>query len=244
MYLSDVLVGIARRWYVVVVGLLATGALCWGAILVVPVQYVATSSLLILPPASTVGTGGNPYLALGGLQSAADVLARALTDSTVTERIAPQSGKASYTVVSDHSTSGPILDIEVTDVTGGGAISKLGAVLGEAPAILHKLQTDVGAPSTTMMTVATITKDAVAQSQNKSQLRAVILAGVVGLAVTFFGANLLDAFLLRRAARRSGQTASDIVALTQESPDLLPDQPSAGRDARIQAEPARASRGD
>ena len=198
MYISDLLRGLGRRWYFLVLGLLATAALCVGAMRFVPVDYVAKSSVLLLPSTSTIGTGGNPYLALGGLQVAADVLARAMTDDTITTQIAPKGGTAEYTVERDTTTSGPMLIVMATDVTNDGAVATLDAALAQAPKLLSQLQSSVGAPSNTLIGLGTITHDTVAEPMIKSQLRAVILAGVVGVALTVFGTNLLDALLIRR----------------------------------------------
>ena len=218
MYLSDLLRGLGRRWYVVVLGLLATAALCVGAMRLVPVDYVAQSSVLLLPSSSTIGTGGNPYLALGGLQGAADVLARAMTDDTISTQIAPQGGTAEYTVERDTTTSGPMLIVMATDVTNDGAVATLDAALAQAPKLLSQLQSSVGAPSNTLIGLGTITQDTVAQPEIKSQLRAVILAGVVGLALTVFGTNLLDALLIRRRGPRRSTAA--LGATSDPEPDV------------------------
>ncbi|MGV8978124.1 MAG: hypothetical protein ACOH17_08780 [Cellulomonas sp.] len=208
MYLSDLVKGLSRRWYLVVLGLLATAALCVGAVRLVPVDYVAQSSVLLLPSSSTVGTGGNPYLALGGLQGAADVLARAMTDDTISTQIAPPGSTAKYTVERDTTTNGPMLIIMATDVTNAGAVATLDAALTRAPKVLSQLQSSVGAPSNTLIELGTITQDTVALPEIKSQLRAVILAGVVGLALTVFGTNVLDALLIRRRGNRRSTPTS------------------------------------
>lgn len=215
MYLSDFLRGLGRRWYFVILGLLATAALCVGAMRLVPVDYVAQSSMLLLPSSSTVGTGGNPYLALGGLQGAADVLARAMTDDTISTHIAPQGGKAKYTVTRDTTTNGPMLIIMATDVTSDGAVSTLNATLAQAPNVLRQLQSSVGAPSNTLIGLGTITQDTIAQPEIKSQLRAVILAGVVGLTLTVFGTNLLDALVIRR--KREPRTSEAVSATRSDA---------------------------
>ena len=208
MHLSDLLKGLGRRWYVVALGLLATAALCFGAMRLVPVDYVAQSSVLLLPSSTTIGTGGNPYLALGGLQGVADVLARAMTDDAISAQIAPQGGTAKYTVERDATTNGPMLIIVATDVTRAGALATLDATLAQAPKVLSQLQKSVGAPSDALIGLGTITQDTIAQPVIKSQLRAVILSGVVGLALTVFSANLLDALLIRRRGTRRSAAAS------------------------------------
>ncbi|NMM31888.1 MAG: hypothetical protein HHJ10_12840, partial [Cellulomonas sp.] len=224
MYLSDLLRGLGRRWYFVVLGLLATAALSVGAMRLVPVDYVAQSSVLLLPSSSTVGTGGNPYLALGGLQGAADVLARAMTDDTISTHIAPQGSKVKYTVTRDTTTNGPMLIIMATDVTSDGALSTLNATLAQAPNVLRQLQSSVGAPSNTLIGLGTITQDTIAQPEIKSQLRAVILAGVVGLALTVFGTNLLDALVIRR--KREPRTSEAVsTARSDAEPSAEPMAP-------------------
>jgi hypothetical protein len=212
MYLSDLAKGLGRRWYFVVLGLLATAALCVGAMRLVPVDYIAKSSVLLLPSSSTIGTGGNPYLALGGLQVAADVLARAMTDDTITNQIAPQGGTAKYTVERDTTTSGPMLIVTATDVTNDGAVATLDAALAQAPKLLSRLQSSVGAPSDTLIGLGAITQDTIAEPVIKSQLRAVILAGVGGLALTVFGTNLLDALLIRRRGARQSTAARGVTS--------------------------------
>jgi len=233
MYLSELLRSLGRRWYIVVVGLLATVGLSYTATTAVPAEYVATSSMLLLPPANTVGAGGNPYLALGGLQAAADVLSRALTDQAISERIAPISGTATYIVQSDHTTSGPIMYIEVTDHSADGAVSTLGKIIDEAPGILKQLQTDVGAPTASFMSVETITRDTIPTPDTKSQMRAVILVAVVGLVGTIFGTSLINSLLVRRAASRQARRADRRTATRGAS---------AERAALARARPATSSR--
>ena len=233
MYLSDLLAGLGRRWYVLALGLIATAALCVGATILVPVDHVAKSSVLLLPPKSTVGTGGNPYLALGGLQAAADVLARAMTDGATVKEIAPLTGTASYTVQPDATTHGPMLVIEATDVSGAGAVATLDAILRRAPVVLHDLQSGVGAPTDSLIGLYPITHDVVADTVSKSQIRAVILAGVVGAALTLFGTTLLDAFLLRRGGGRRGRrtlASSSVTKPAAARPDDLADGLASDRD--------------
>jgi len=241
VYLSDLLRSLGRRWYVVLIGLLATGVLSVGALRLVPVQHVATSSLLLLPPTNTVGAGGNPYLALGGLQAAADVLSRALGDDTVSERIAPVGGPATYTVASDHTTSGPILYIEVTDSTDAGAVATLGEVIDAAPGILRKLQSDVGAPTESLMSVETITRDTISTPQNKSQQRAVILVAVVGLAGTVLGTNLLNSLLVRRSTRAAQRRSSSRAPGTRGAVPALVPEPTTAADDSPSLEPSAPS---
>jgi hypothetical protein len=204
--LSDLLIGLRRRWYAVVVGLAITAGLCVGAVKVTPAEYVAQSSVLLLPPASTVGTGGNPYLALGGLQGAADVLARAMSGEAMSSEVTPSNSTATYTFEPDATTNGPMLVIETRDVTDAGALAVLNDLLTRAPDVLKDLQVQVGAPGDSLIRLGTVTRDTAPLTERKAQIRSLIIALVVGIAILLFGTNLLDGYLLRRRARKGEKT--------------------------------------
>lgn len=210
MYLKDLLDALRRRWYVIVIGLLATVGLVSFAATLAPVEYVAKSSVLLLPPQNTVGAGGNPYLALGGLQAAADVLARAMTDTATVAELAPPQGTASYTVEPDATTNSPMLVIKSTDASPAGSLKTLSAVLVRAPAVLRGLQKEVGAPADALINLSTITHDTIAQADYKNEIRLMVVAAALGLAVSFFGASLLDGFLIRRASSRADPRELDV----------------------------------
>ena len=200
--LSDLLAGLRRRWYAAVFGLLLTVGFALAALHLVPVQYEANSAVLLVPPTSTVGAGGNPYLALGGLQGAADVVARAMTGEAISDEIAPPGGPASYTFEVDATSSAPMLVIKTQDKTAAGALGTLSRLLAKAPQVLLKLQAEVGAPTKSLISVGPITQDTVPTVNRKSQTRAVVVAGVLGIALLLFGTNLLDGFLVRRSVSR------------------------------------------
>ena len=208
MYLPDLLVGLRRRWWAVVLGLLATGLLVAAAAQSVPVQRVSNASVLVLPPNSTVGTGGNPYLALGGLAPAADVLATSLNNGTLHESLAPAAGTSTFVVSRDFNSSGPMLLVEVTDPDPATSLALLDKVLAQMPATFTDLQSRVNVPNDSRLTLSVITRDDVAQASAKSQVRAILMAGVAGLTATVFGVKLLDAALIRRRDRRAEAAAA------------------------------------
>ena len=207
VYLSDLLAGLRRRWYAVLIGLAITGALLFGALKVTPVEYVAQSSILLIPPTKVEVTGGNPYLSLGGIQGAADVLARAMSGEEVSEEVAPSTGTATYTFQPDATTNAPMLVIEARDVSPEGAVATLGSLLIKAPQVLQELQVQVDAPATFQIQISVVTEDESATPDRKSLIRSAIVAVVAGIAITLFGTNLLDGYLLRRRARREGPEA-------------------------------------
>ena len=208
MYLHDLQAGLRRRWWCVLVGLLATAGLCYLALTFVPAEYEAKASVLLLPPRSTVGSEGNPYLVMGGLQPAADVLARALNDGQIHESLASPHGPADFVVERDAASSGPVLVVDVTGTDGVAAITMLDSVLAAMPDVLSNLQLDVSAPTDSLITLATVASDAEPVPSTKTQVRAVIVAGVGGLAATVFGTYMLDGLLVRRRQHRDERRAA------------------------------------
>lgn len=199
MQFSDLLAVIRRRWLVVLLGVLLTALLGVGATRLVPVEFEAKSSILVIPPTSTPNTGGNPYLALGGLQVAADVLARAMSDPSTVEEVVPAGSGAEYVVEPDASTSGPMLVITTTDVTAAGALDLLGRVVDLAPTKLSDLQTSVDAPPVTLLEVAVITQDTEAVPQYKALLRAMLVVVGAGLGLTAILTVAIDSLRRRRS---------------------------------------------
>lgn len=199
MSLSELLAGLRRRWYAAVAGLLLTIGFCLAALSLVSAQYEANSTVLLTPPTTTVGAGGNPYLALGGLQGAADVVARAMSGAAVNDEVTPEGSSAAYTFEVDATSSAPMLVIQAKDSSAAGAIATLDKLLAKTPQVLSALQTQVGAPARSLITVGPITEDKIPSVNRKSQTRAVVLAGVVGLAILLFGTNLLDGYLVKRS---------------------------------------------
>src|SRR5665647_3312257 len=208
MYLADLLPSLRRRWWAVSLGLLATLGLGYMALTLVPIEYVARSSMLLLPPESTLETTSNPYLGLGGLQPAADVLSRALNDGAVHEALAPRDGTATFTVDRDTTSSGPLVLVEVTDVSSTGAAATLDAVVAEMHLTLKKLQEEVGVPEIELIDVVDVARDMTPEPDNKTQIRAILVAVALGLGGTLFGTDLLDGWLVRRRqGRMEGQAA-------------------------------------
>ncbi|HST64959.1 MAG TPA: hypothetical protein VLM05_07200 [Mycobacteriales bacterium] len=192
-----------RRWYVVILGLLATGVLCFLAVQVVPVKYQATSAVVLLPPeTATTQQGGNPYLALGGLDTVSGVVAKAMADRNVQLGIRDAGGTGSYTLVPDLAAGGPVLLITVEDTTPGGALATLDVIAKQLPRTLASLQTSTGVRESSLIRSKPITRDDVAQPVRKSQIRALFAAAAAGLAGTVLAASVLDGFLGRRSDER------------------------------------------
>lgn len=202
MLLSDWRV-LVRRWYLVVVGLLVTVGLCFGAAALVPTQYAVASTVLLLPPATEAEDGRpvNPYLSLGGLEGIADVLSAALGDVSLEREVADAGLDATYQLGRDPAAAGPVLVMEVSSPRAGDALATQELILQRLPEKLAEIQESVGVAVATRVTSTVVTRGAEPEPVYRSQLRAVLVAAVGGLAVTYLGVVLLDRLV--RARRRS-----------------------------------------
>jgi hypothetical protein len=201
-----------RRWYATLAGVAITAALVVAAMSMVPVQYSATSYVLIVPPKpSSQQQGQNTLLALGGLQPTADVLARSMTDPPVAKALASQGVSPNYTVTRDLTTAGPILIVTSQESTSEQALNSDKRLTAQISSNLRTLQDSVNVPANARATTVTLSPAARANPVIKKQLRVVLVAVAVGLLVTILGVSLLDG-LLRRRQRRPSEADSDIAS--------------------------------
>src|SRR5215218_5986643 len=115
----DVLAGLRRRWVVVLCGILATAALCGIVVSRVAPALEMSSSVVLVPGRATIVEGGNPFLYLGGLSQARDVLVRVLAADEMHEWAAGKGGDVVF--AADVTTSSPVMTITVTGSTAAGA---------------------------------------------------------------------------------------------------------------------------
>jgi hypothetical protein len=207
MYLSELAGGLRRRWWAVVIGLLGTAAITSVAFTLVPAEQQAHASLLILPPARTVGETGNPYLGLGGLEPGADMLAAAMNSGPVHESLAPSHGSATFEVARDTDSSGPMLLVTVNDDDPERALALLDSVIKTMPHVLAQLQEQVNVRTSNRLTLTEVTRDTQAEPSGRKLLRATLVAVVGGLALTVFGTNMLDGLLIRRSVKKTTSLA-------------------------------------
>lgn len=201
MEFSEILAQLRRRWWLVLLGLLATGAMAYGTTLAVAVQYTAQSSLVLIPPQTTTDAPANPFLGIGGLNPAADVLVRALNSGTFHDQHAPAGGSSKYTVARDTDASGPLLVVDASAATPQAAMDLLDAVVREAPVRLAQLQADVGVQDSLAIRITEVARVAAPTRDTKSQTRAMVAVAVVGLAGTVLVVRIVDTLLGRRARR-------------------------------------------
>ncbi len=187
-----------RRWYAVVLGLAATLGLSALAAYMVPVSYQASAQILLLPPKSVVGTDGNPYLNLGGLNSPGDILARLMMDGGTRQTLASDGVTADYTVSLDPAAYGPVLIISVAGPEASSTITSLRALVQQTPRLLTSMQSSQSVTASALITSTVLSEDQAAATARKSQIRALLVAFAGGLTMTWLGTALLDSLLRRR----------------------------------------------
>lgn len=210
----DVIRALARRWYVLVTGLLLSAGLAWGAYVVTPPTYTAAGLILLLPSKASVGPGGNPFLALSNLDQPAGILVAYFSGATAQADVKAKAPEAQYQVSINSSTRGPIVEVDVTDTTAKGALDTLGYITSQVPVTLSRLQRDVDAPADAVITSMPLTIDRKAKANFSGTTRMVIAAAIVGLLATGGAAFALDGLLMSRRLRRQAQEAAPTKART------------------------------
>jgi hypothetical protein len=198
----DVIRALGRRWYVLLVGLLLTAGLAYGAYSVTPPDYTARGLVLLLPSEASVGNGGNPFLSLSGLEQPASIVAAYFSSTTARDDISKQAPNAEFEVAIDDSTRGPVLAVAVTDKTPSETLATLNYITDQIPLQLRQLQQEVNAPTEAMITSMPLVIDDSVEANRAGTIRMVIAAAVLGLVITGIATFTLDGMLLSRRGRR------------------------------------------
>lgn len=201
----DVLRTFVRRWYIILVGLLLTGGLVYGALQASPPEYHARGLVLLLPSEVSVGKGGNPFLGLSGLEAPAGVLVASLSSAPERERVETRAPTVEYTIGIDSSTRGPVIAVDILSASREETMDTLAYLIDRIPAELTRLQQQVDVPENAMINSMQLTVDKRPAVNRGGTIRAVIAALVVGLVGTGSGAYAFEALMQRRQMRASGR---------------------------------------
>jgi hypothetical protein len=245
MYLHDLIRSLLRRWYLVLFGLLLTAGLAWAAFQTIPVTYESRASMVLLPPKISTEPDGNPYLYLGGLGQALDVLTRSLDADAERERLEDAHPEATYEAIADTTTSGPIMLITSTASTPAGARNLTAAVLEAVPTVLSDLQTDLGVPVDSRITVMTLSVDTAATVDAKLRTQALGALIAAGVTLTILLTGLLDGLLRSRRSRpgrgRGTHVGDETAPKPAEAPAAPPDRSPASPDQSPDGSPDGSS---
>lgn len=243
MNIADTLWGFVRRWYVVVPGFILAVAVGLGAYAVVQPGYERTSTQLLIPGEGTIPPGTtNPYLFLGGLLQASDIVVRVMqSDEVLGPAVADHPG-TEVVVRRDPTVSGPVIQIVVTASSDEAADEVLSTLVDQTSVVVERLQEQQNVSPDDRMSVSLLTQDTQSVLQQKTRL--LLSAGAaLGLVVlTLVVASFVDGLArrARRGGRRGGPGPADGGAVG-ETEDGGPADANTDADdaARVDAEPAQ-----
>ncbi|WP_426594497.1 hypothetical protein ACPPVS_03010 [Cellulomonas sp. McL0617] len=226
-----------RRWYVVLLGLALTAGLVYVAKGAVPPTYSANGSVLLLPPSAAPADGSNPLLSLGGLEQPAALVVAYLAGDEPRQTFAKSYPNATYDIVLDPLSRGPLILIQVQDPSPSGAMAALHGVLGTLPGALTTLQDRVDAPAKSRVGSMDLSVDSTPTTVKKATLRAVIGAAGLGLMLTLVGAVAFDSLAARRAERRRARTLAEVAQDADEAAPAVAPKPIVRPASRVTAAP-------
>ncbi|AXE38687.1 hypothetical protein [Acidipropionibacterium virtanenii] len=192
MTVIQTLRGLLRRWYILVAGLViaaAAAAVVWS---VVPATYTRTSTQILLPGAGMVPTGSNPYMYVGGLVPAADIVVRGLGSSNVIDEVVRGRPTTSVQVTRDPTTSGPVILITVESRSDADAAAALSAMNQRTATILDTLQAEESIPQRQRISVVTVSVDKRGIIGQRTRLLATGAAGAGVLALAVLIASFVE----------------------------------------------------
>ncbi|GAA4167214.1 hypothetical protein [Gryllotalpicola koreensis] len=201
MNITTVIRATLRRWYVTVPGLLATVFLVIAAHTLVQPTFTRSADLLLIPAEATMPKGSNPYLYIGGLSQAADVLVTAASSQSVLGPVLEGHEKTTLTVSRDTSSSGPVLLITVETPSADQSGEILDGGIKAVTATLAKLQSEEHLTQAQMITASQLSVDTTATPKTKSQFMATAAAGGIGFVGTLILATFIDGLILSRPRR-------------------------------------------
>lgn len=206
MNLSGTLQALLRRWYIVVAGLVLAGIAGYSAWTHITPQYERSASQVLMPGAGSLPSDkANPYLYLGGLLQAADVVVRVAGSNDVVAELLKQHPGAQVTVVRDPTSSGPVILTTVSASSDAVAKEVLDKVVAQTAAELDRLQTSENIDVKDRISVSTLTVDQKPTLQQRKRL--VATGGAAGgvLALSLVVASVVDGLLRRRTRKRSAK---------------------------------------
>jgi len=192
-----------RRWYVLVLGLLATAGLLYVAWDLTPPTYIARGTELLLPPTQQVDEGTqNALLELSGLDAPASLVIGQLDSQAVHDQVAEFSPEAEYTVETDPSLRGPTVLVTMNDATPEQVLASLAYVLDLVPRTLSTMQANLDVPTTATVTSMRLTADTEPEVEYSATVRLLVLVAGVGAVGTVVLAVALDALFGRDRRRK------------------------------------------
>lgn len=208
MYFSDLIRGLLRRWYVLVVGLALAG---YGAYYVhgeVPVRYEAGATMMLLPPAESLEDydGDNPYLFLGGLGQALAVLTERLNSQEQQQRLASDDN-VDYGVTGDTTAGAAFLEITTQTAEEDDALRLLDEVSAAAAQQLEAMQGELDVEGGSAIGIMLVTADIEATPLTSTRTQLTVAVGAAGAVLTIILAAMIEGLAAARSRRKAAATA-------------------------------------
>ena len=241
---------VRRHWKLLLVGLVLTVALAWGAFVAVGPSYQATTEMILLVPHGNTTPGrtadvlptGNPYLSFGGtLNVTGTVIAKALMGNQGATEVSARGGSASYSVEPPVGDA-PVLTITATSADPAASLRTAAIVRTLLTRELDRQQRVAGAPQDSWITMAPLEVADHATPQKKSQVRALAAILVLGTAGSVGMCFFAESLAQRRRGRQqwaqafagdalgdeaSGEDEFESAALEQDQPEEDQPEPAA-----------------
>lgn len=225
MPMSDFFAAVRRRWLLVLIGFLLTVGASGAAYVLSRPTYEITGTVVFLPPASSTDTGSpNPYLQLGGLRQAVDLVGVSLTDQSAQLELQQISKDVQFTAQADVQTNSPLLAIDVKDSSPETALRIRDILVSRVDVRLQAMQEAVSVAPKDQVTASVLTLDTEAVQVGRNRLRAAIVAGVVGMTLTLVVATLWDSRQLRLLKTRTARTEQNGSNGAQPEPTATDDE--------------------
>lgn len=204
MNLADTLRGLWRRRRIVIPGLILTIVVAIAAWGVIEPSYERTGVQLLLPGVTSIPDAGNPYLYLGGLSQASDVLVTAMSSGGEVDSLIKEYPGAELVIRRDPLTSGPQILTTVTAGSDADARRILEAAVERTSKTLDSLQDVNGITAGNRMSIESITVDTKSTLVEKNRILGVVGAALAMLLVTLLTAGLVDGLSTRKRRHASG----------------------------------------
>lgn len=226
--MRDILFGLWRRWYFVVTFLLLTLGICLFIKQSVPSTYRAQGSLVLMPPSSTVGPEGNPFLFLGGMGQALDILSAEVSAADTAQPILDAYPGTAYIAEPDRSSSGSVIKLVVAGDDRNRVTSALHDVVALVPVTLTAMQDAQKVPDRSRIGLMTLVVADEPTEDTKTRTVSVVAVAGTGIALTVLLTGFIDGRLLARTLRRSLAGPMDSTSRHLRSRRRAIGQPQAG----------------
>lgn len=214
---------LVRRWYLVLMGMILT---CVAAVVLsetVATTCTSSAAVVLVPGPRSIPKGDNPFLYMGNLIQARDVLVQTLSTEATTSEILDGTKDATVEATADRMTSGPVIMLTATAPTAVRVTALRDAALAALTQRLDSLQDRANTPVRARISALTLSEDDVPEVSSRQRLRLIIMIGVLGLALTLGLTAVIDRLLGKRGQRSEARRRRRTRERNQAQDDLTGD---------------------